>query len=85
MLATQCLHPTAQPTNPSPPPPSPTTTAPVRTKLVMLSAPFLRRWSYTRAPEQISGGHRYLPPRQDINAPGGSVRSVCVCVGGGGG
>jgi hypothetical protein len=43
----------------------------VRSKLLMLSAPFLKRWSYVRVLEQISGGHKYLPPRQDANAPGG--------------
>ena len=42
----------------------------VRSKLLMLLAPFLRRWSYARAPEQLSGGYKYLPPRQDVNAPG---------------
>ncbi|KAL4448647.1 hypothetical protein ABPG75_005866 [Micractinium tetrahymenae] len=41
----------------------------VRTKLLMLAAPFLKRWSYARIAEQISGGHKYLPPRQDANAP----------------
>ncbi|KAI3426106.1 hypothetical protein D9Q98_008485 [Chlorella vulgaris] len=41
----------------------------VRSKLAMLAAPFLRRWSYVRVAEQISGGHKYLPPRQDVNAP----------------
>lgn len=38
-------------------------------KLLMLLAPFLKRWTYTRIPEQISGGHRYLPPCQDTAAP----------------
>ena len=37
----------------------------------MLLAPYLKRWSYVRKAEQISGGHKYLPPRQDVNAPGG--------------
>mmetsp|Transcript_16093 Transcript_16093/g.48203 ORF Transcript_16093/g.48203 Transcript_16093/m.48203 type:complete len:358 (-) Transcript_16093:1579-2652(-) len=41
----------------------------VRHKLLMLVAPFLRRWNYARVLEQISGGHKYLPPRQDVNAP----------------
>lgn len=41
----------------------------VRHKLLMLVAPFLRRWTYSRVLEQISGGHKYLPPRQDVNAP----------------
>lgn len=41
----------------------------VRHKLLMLVAPFLRRWNYSRVLEQISGGHKYLPPRQDVNAP----------------
>lgn len=41
----------------------------VRAKLLMLVAPFLRRWTYTRVLEQIAGGHKYLPPRQDVNAP----------------
>ncbi|KAL6776845.1 HRF1 [Auxenochlorella protothecoides x Auxenochlorella symbiontica] len=41
----------------------------VQRKLLMLLAPFLRRWTYARSPEHISGGHKYLPPRQDVNAP----------------
>ncbi|PSC67531.1 transport yif1 [Micractinium conductrix] len=41
----------------------------VRTKLLMLAAPYLKRWSYARSAEQITGGHKYKPPRQDINAP----------------
>lgn len=45
----------------------------VRSKLFMLLAPFLRRWSYARTPEQLSGGFKYLPPRQDVNAPGGAA------------
>lgn len=40
-----------------------------RSKLLMLLAPFLRKWTYTRSLEQISGGHKFLPPRQDVNAP----------------
>lgn len=36
----------------------------VQRKLLMLLAPFLRRWTYARSPEHISGGHKYLPPRQ---------------------
>lgn len=35
----------------------------------MLFAPFLKNWTFVRSPEHIAGGHRYLPPRQDINAP----------------
>jgi hypothetical protein len=31
--------------------------------------PFLKKWNYVRVPEQLSGGHKYLPPRQDVNAP----------------
>lgn len=42
----------------------------MRTKLLLLAAPFLKRWNYARHAEQISGGHKYLPPRQDVNAPG---------------
>ena len=42
----------------------------VRTKLLMLVFPFLKRWNYnSRRTEQLSGGHKYLPPRQDENAP----------------
>ncbi|KAK9814872.1 hypothetical protein WJX73_000954 [Symbiochloris irregularis] len=41
----------------------------VANKLLMLLAPFLRQWNYTRVAEQIAGGHKYLPPRQDVNAP----------------
>lgn len=28
----------------------------VRTKLLMLAAPFLKRWNYVRMPEQVMGG-----------------------------
>lgn len=42
----------------------------VRSKLLLLVAPFLKRWNYARHAEQITGGHKYLPPRQDVNAPG---------------
>lgn len=48
----------------------------VRTKLLLLAAPFLKRWNYARHAEQISGGHKYLPPRQDVNAPGEGRRRV---------
>eukprot|EP01026_Neomeris_dumetosa_P041842 TRINITY_DN3473_c0_g1_i1.p3 TRINITY_DN3473_c0_g1~~TRINITY_DN3473_c0_g1_i1.p3 ORF type:complete len:367 (+),score=29.56 TRINITY_DN3473_c0_g1_i1:167-1102(+) len=41
----------------------------VRTKLLMLMTPFLRKWTYIRAPEQIQGGNKYRPPRADDNAP----------------
>lgn len=41
----------------------------VRKKLLMLLVPFLKQWTFTRTPEQISGGNKYLPPRQDVNAP----------------
>lgn len=45
------------------------TTDYVAHKLLMLLAPFLRRWSYSRAPEHLSGGHKFLPPRLDNAAP----------------
>lgn len=32
--------------------------AAVRSKLLMLVAPYLKKWSYTRVLEQISGGHK---------------------------
>lgn len=48
----------------------------MRTKLLLLAAPFLKRWNYARHAEQISGGHKYLPPRQDVNAPGEGRRRV---------
>ena len=41
----------------------------MRTKLLMLAAPFLRRWTYGRAPEHMAGGHKYAPPCADVNAP----------------
>lgn len=42
----------------------------VRSKFMLLFFPFLKRWNYTRTEEQMSGGlHKYLPPRQDVNAP----------------
>ena len=44
----------------------------------MLLAPFLKKWNYTRTLEQISGGHKYLPPRQDVNAPDLYVPLVAV-------
>lgn len=39
----------------------------VRTKLFMLCAPYLRRWTYCRQPDQ--GSQQYLPPRLDSNSP----------------
>lgn len=36
----------------------------VTSKLLMLLAPYLRRWTYTRLHEQIAGGQKYRPPRQ---------------------
>eukprot|EP00891_Asterochloris_glomerata_P003014 jgi/Astpho2/3014/e_gw1.00051.94.1_t len=41
----------------------------VRSKLMVLMTPWLKRWSYARQREQIAGGHPFLPPRQDANAP----------------
>jgi hypothetical protein len=41
----------------------------VASKLLMLLAPYLRRWTYNRQPEQIQGGQKYLPPRLDVNSP----------------
>eukprot|EP00884_Botryococcus_braunii_P016940 jgi/Botrbrau1/392/Bobra.110_2s0047.1 len=41
----------------------------ITSKLLMIVAPFLKRWSWTRSLEQIAGGHKYMPPRQDVNAP----------------
>ncbi|KAK9840959.1 hypothetical protein WJX81_002630 [Elliptochloris bilobata] len=51
----------------------------VQRKLLMLLAPFLRRWSYTRNHEQIAGGHKYLPPRQDVNAPDLYIPFMAAC------
>lgn len=48
-------------------------------KLLMLLAPFLRRWNYTRTAEQIAGGHKYLPPRQDVNAPDLYIPFMAMC------
>ncbi|GLC50234.1 hypothetical protein PLESTB_000357300 [Pleodorina starrii] len=39
----------------------------VLSKLLMLIAPYLRRWTYTRQPEQ--GGPAFKPPREDTNCP----------------
>ncbi|KAI8463259.1 MAG: YIF1-domain-containing protein [Monoraphidium minutum] len=41
----------------------------VASKLLMLLAPFLGRWTYTRVLEQIAGGQKYRPPSADVNAP----------------
>lgn len=41
----------------------------VMSKLLMLVAPFLKRWTYTRLPEQMQGGPAYKPPRVDVNCP----------------
>ncbi|KIZ00837.1 Protein transport protein yif1 [Monoraphidium neglectum] len=41
----------------------------VSSKVLMLLAPFLGRWTYTRANEQIAGGQKYRPPAADVNAP----------------
>ncbi|KAK9840708.1 hypothetical protein WJX84_009926 [Apatococcus fuscideae] len=51
----------------------------VRNKLLMLMAPFLRRFDYNRKPEQISGGHKYMPPRQDVNAPDMYIPLMALC------
>lgn len=41
----------------------------VLTKVVMLLAPYLKRWSFTRQPEQVQGTQQFRPPRIDPNAP----------------
>ncbi|GFR48582.1 hypothetical protein Agub_g10485 [Astrephomene gubernaculifera] len=41
----------------------------VLTKLLMLVAPFLKQWTYTRQPEQMQGGAAFKPPREDVNSP----------------
>jgi len=41
----------------------------VSSKLLMLLAPFLKKWTYTRQPEQVQGVHKFRPPRVDVNAP----------------
>ncbi|KAJ9515600.1 hypothetical protein QJQ45_021702, partial [Haematococcus lacustris] len=41
----------------------------VTTKMLLLLSPYLKRWTYSRHPEQIQGGHKYRPPRLDCNAP----------------
>ncbi|EFJ49310.1 hypothetical protein VOLCADRAFT_104419 [Volvox carteri f. nagariensis] len=41
----------------------------VLSKLLMLIAPYLRRWTYTRQPEQMQGGSAFKPPREDTNCP----------------
>lgn len=41
----------------------------VATKLGMLMAPYLKRWTFTRQQEQIQGAQKFRPPRVDINAP----------------
>lgn len=41
----------------------------VKRKLGVLILPFLQKWSFARQTEQLSGGNKYLPPRQDVNAP----------------
>lgn len=51
----------------------------VRNKFLMLLAPYLRRWNYTRVLEQITGGHKYLPPRQDVSAPDLYIPFMAVC------
>lgn len=35
----------------------------------MILAPYLKRWTYSRQPEQIQGGQKYRPPRVDVNSP----------------
>ncbi|KAK9829499.1 hypothetical protein WJX72_006228 [[Myrmecia] bisecta] len=51
----------------------------VRNKLLMLLAPYLKQWNYTRVAEQIAGGHKYLPPRQDVNAPDLYIPFMAMC------
>ncbi|KXZ50876.1 hypothetical protein GPECTOR_14g126 [Gonium pectorale] len=41
----------------------------VLSKLLMLFAPYLKRWTYTRQPEQMQGGQAFKPPRVDVNSP----------------
>lgn len=38
-------------------------------KLLLLFAPYLKKWTYNRQPEQIQGAQKYRPPRYDVNAP----------------
>ena len=35
----------------------------------MLLFPFIGRSNFSRVAEQLTGGHKYLPPKQDVNAP----------------
>lgn len=41
----------------------------VSEKLLMLVAPFLKRWTYTRQAEQMQGAHAFKPPKEDVNSP----------------
>ncbi|KAG2438180.1 hypothetical protein HXX76_005786 [Chlamydomonas incerta] len=41
----------------------------VLSKLLMLMAPYLKRWTYTRTPEQMQGGPAFKPPKLDVNSP----------------
>ncbi|KAF5841748.1 YIF1-domain-containing protein [Dunaliella salina] len=38
-------------------------------KVGMLLAPYLKRWTFTRQPEQVQGTQQFRPPRIDHNAP----------------
>uniref|UniRef100_A0A7S1X8F4 Uncharacterized protein n=1 Tax=Tetraselmis chuii TaxID=63592 RepID=A0A7S1X8F4_9CHLO len=41
----------------------------VKRKLLLLFTPYLKKWDYTRHPEQVAGGQKYVAPRHDVNAP----------------
>jgi len=38
-------------------------------KIFMLFAPFLRRWTYSRQPDQSNQHAHFLPPKADVNSP----------------
>eukprot|EP00889_Picochlorum_renovo_P006573 jgi/Picre1/33603/NNA_001083.t1 len=55
-------------------------------KTMMLLLPFLRKWTYSRIPDQLSGQHKYQPAKQDTNAPDlylpvTSLWTYCLLVG----
>jgi hypothetical protein len=55
-------------------------------KILMLLLPFLRRWTYTRVPDQINGPNKFEPASLDTNAPDlyipvTSLWTYCLLVG----
>jgi len=51
----------------------------VRKKLLILLAPYLRKWDFSRLPEQIPGGPKFRAPRADVNCPDLYIPLMAYC------